>query len=185
MTPIGNVVFHPPTTPIADIPAPDDSVTEPESEVEPGTPGVAADKTVVNTSAGIKRPGSRQQDILPTNATEKAEFKRAGERFVPNAAQDTGLVLRGYSVPLHEPQPLLSPDAQFQDPRCILESPVEQEMLDYGLLTGEDLDLMTHGIALPKLRLNFHSPEALLDAVDHFGAYNAANQFRLTSTHLI
>ncbi|KAG1840792.1 hypothetical protein C8R48DRAFT_64493 [Suillus tomentosus] len=39
-----------PTTPI------DDSDTEPESEVEPGT--VAADKTVVNTSTGIKRPGS-------------------------------------------------------------------------------------------------------------------------------
>ncbi|KAG1827768.1 hypothetical protein EV424DRAFT_1537148 [Suillus variegatus] len=42
--PIGNVVFRPPTTHIAEIPVPDDSVTEPESEVEPGTPGVAADK---------------------------------------------------------------------------------------------------------------------------------------------
>ncbi|KAG1830379.1 hypothetical protein EV424DRAFT_291247 [Suillus variegatus] len=42
--PIGNVVFRPPTTHIAEIPVPDDSVTEPESEVEPGTSGVAADK---------------------------------------------------------------------------------------------------------------------------------------------
>ncbi|KAG1796123.1 hypothetical protein EV424DRAFT_1353275 [Suillus variegatus] len=107
-------------------------------------------------------------------SASQAEFKRVGERLVPSAAQDTGPVLRGYSVPLHEPQPLLSPDAQFQDPRRISESPVEQEMLDYGLLTGEDLDLMTHGIALPNLGPNFHSPEALLDAVDHFGAYNAA-----------
>ncbi|KAG0694716.1 hypothetical protein DFH29DRAFT_1083716 [Suillus ampliporus] len=35
----------------------DDSVTEPESEVEQGAPDVA-DKTVVNISAGVKRPGS-------------------------------------------------------------------------------------------------------------------------------
>ncbi|KAG1899514.1 uncharacterized protein F5891DRAFT_924134, partial [Suillus fuscotomentosus] len=71
-------------------------------------------------------------------------------------------------------QPLLSPNAQFQDPHCISESPVEQELLDYGLLTGEDLDLMTDGIDLPNLGPNFHSLEALLDSVDHFGAYNAA-----------
>ncbi|KAG2103693.1 uncharacterized protein F5147DRAFT_274411 [Suillus discolor] len=115
-----------------------------------------------------------RRDLREKTVASQAEFRRVGERFVPSAAQDTRPVLRGYSVPLHEPQPLLSPNAQFQDPRCISESPVEQEMLDYGLLTGEDLDLMTHGIALPNLGPNFHSPEALLDAVDHFGAYNAA-----------
>ncbi|KAG1778444.1 hypothetical protein EV702DRAFT_1044728 [Suillus placidus] len=55
--PIGNAIFRPLTTHIADFPAPDDSVTEPESEVEQGVLD-AADKTIVNTSAGIKRPGS-------------------------------------------------------------------------------------------------------------------------------
>ncbi|KAG1735326.1 uncharacterized protein EDB91DRAFT_1348329 [Suillus paluster] len=55
--PIGNVILRPPTTHIDDFPAPDDSVTEPESEVEQGFVD-AADKTIVNTSAGIKRPGS-------------------------------------------------------------------------------------------------------------------------------
>ncbi|KAG1844856.1 hypothetical protein DFJ58DRAFT_843947 [Suillus subalutaceus] len=52
-------------------------------------------------------------------------------------------------------------DVTFKDPCRISESPVEQEMLDYGFLTGEDLDLMTHGTDLPNLGLNFHSPKAL------------------------
>ncbi|KAG1743168.1 uncharacterized protein EDB91DRAFT_230405 [Suillus paluster] len=72
-------------------------------------------------------------------------------------------------------RPLLSPDVQFHDPHRISESPVEQEMLDYGFLTGEDVDLMTHCSNLPNLGPNFHSPEALHDAVDHFSAYNAAS----------
>ncbi|KAG1727359.1 uncharacterized protein EDB91DRAFT_1021157, partial [Suillus paluster] len=68
----------------------------------------------------------------------------------------------------------ISPDVDFQDPPRMSESRIEQEMLDYGFLTGEDLDLMTHGSALPNLGSNFHSPEALFAAVDHFGAYNRA-----------
>lgn len=115
-----------------------------------------------------------QRDLREKTVASQAQFKRVGEQFVRSAAQDPGPVPRGYSVPLHEPQSLLSPDAQFPDPHRISESPVEQEMLDYGFLTGEDLDLMTHGTALPNLGPNFHSPEALLDAVDHFSTYNAA-----------
>ncbi|KAG1748493.1 uncharacterized protein EDB91DRAFT_1245193 [Suillus paluster] len=116
-----------------------------------------------------------RRDLREKTAASQAQFKRVGERFVPSAAQEAGPVPRGYSVPLHDPQPLLSPDVQFHDPHRILESPVEQEMLDYGFLTGEDVDLMTHGSNLPNLGPNFHSPEALHDAVDHFSAYNAAS----------
>ena len=53
-------------------------------------------------------------------------------------------------------------------------SAVEQEMLDHGLLTCKDLDIMTFGSALSNLGPNFHSPKALLAAVDHFTAYNEA-----------
>lgn len=88
--------------------------------------------------------------------------------------QEPGPVPRGFAVPLHDPRPPISPDMDFHDPPRMSESPVEQEMLDYGFLTGEDLDLMTHGSALPNLGSNFHSPEALLAAVNHFGAYNGA-----------
>ncbi|KAG2081268.1 hypothetical protein BD769DRAFT_1684134 [Suillus cothurnatus] len=49
-------------------------------------------------------------------------------------------------------------------------------MLDYGILTGEDLDLMIHGSELPNLGPNLHSPEALLAAVDRFSEYNAGTE---------
>ncbi|KAG1810290.1 uncharacterized protein HD556DRAFT_1210808, partial [Suillus plorans] len=67
----------------------------------------------------------------------------------------------------------LSPDVEFHDPVRTSDCAVEQEMLDHGILTREDLDLMVHGSELPNLGPNFHSPEALLAAVDHFSEYNA------------
>ncbi|KAG1727962.1 uncharacterized protein EDB91DRAFT_1086263 [Suillus paluster] len=84
----------------------------------------------------------------------------------------------------HEPVPLLLPRFEFPDPPQMSESPVKQEMLDYRFLTGEDLDIMTHGSELPNLGPNFHSPEAMLDAVNHFEDYNtrtAADSHPLTS----
>ncbi|KIN93403.1 hypothetical protein M404DRAFT_171305 [Pisolithus tinctorius Marx 270] len=45
-------------------------------------------------------------------------------------------------------------------------------MLDHSTLTGEDLDILTFGSDLPNLGPNFHSPEALLSAVDYFQEYN-------------
>ncbi|KAI6119272.1 hypothetical protein EV401DRAFT_1500878 [Pisolithus croceorrhizus] len=64
-------------------------------------------------------------------------------------------------------------DVVFLDPPRTSTSPVEQEMLEHGTLTGEDLDILTFGSALPNLGPNFHSPEALLAAVDYFQEYNA------------
>ena len=46
-------------------------------------------------------------------------------------------------------------------------------MLNHGTLTQEDIDIQIHGSDLPNLGPNFHSPEALLDAVDHYEKYNA------------
>ncbi|KIK81982.1 hypothetical protein PAXRUDRAFT_35714 [Paxillus rubicundulus Ve08.2h10] len=47
-------------------------------------------------------------------------------------------------------------------------------MLDNWFLTSKDLDIMTFGSDLLSLGPNFQSPEALINAVDHFTAYNAA-----------
>ncbi|KIO00975.1 hypothetical protein M404DRAFT_29181 [Pisolithus tinctorius Marx 270] len=69
--------------------------------------------------------------------------------------------------------PLIPPRLEFPDPPPISPSAVEQEMLDHGILMQEDLDLQVHGSELPNLGLNFHSPEALIEAVDHYEAYNA------------
>ncbi|KAG2052107.1 hypothetical protein BDR06DRAFT_1009810 [Suillus hirtellus] len=65
------------------------------------------------------------------------------------------------------------PRFEFPDPHQISKLPVEEEMLNYGFLTGEDLDIMTHGNELPNLGPNFHSLEAMLDTVNHFKDYNA------------
>lgn len=83
----------------------------------------------------------------------------------------------------NEPVPLLLPRFNFPDPPR-LKSPVEEEMLDYGFLAGDNHDIMTQGGELPDLGPNFHSPEAMLDAVDHFADYNtrtAAGARPLTS----
>ncbi|KAG1774333.1 hypothetical protein EV702DRAFT_1047888 [Suillus placidus] len=85
-----------------------------------------------------------QSELRSKTNVSQAHYKRVGERIVPTTIRDAGPVPRGFAISLHELQPPLSPDVTFKDPRCISESPVEQEMLDYGFLTGEDLDLMTH-----------------------------------------
>ncbi|KIJ13694.1 hypothetical protein PAXINDRAFT_13450 [Paxillus involutus ATCC 200175] len=106
--------------------------------------------------------------------TTAAQARFQSPRFIPSAQRDTGPVSRSFPVPLHPPPPPLSPDLEFHDPPRTSDSPVEQEMLDNGFLTGEDLDIMTFGRDLPNLGPNFHSPEALIAAVDHYTAYNAA-----------
>lgn len=67
----------------------------------------------------------------------------------------------------NKPVPLLLPIFEFLDPPQ-LKSPIEEEMLDYGFLTSEYLDIITHGSELSDLELSFHSSEAILDAVDYF-----------------
>jgi hypothetical protein len=57
-TPIGNIIYRPLTTHIADLPAPDDSVTEPESEVDQGVLD-AADKVCPYTLLPVAPSGRR------------------------------------------------------------------------------------------------------------------------------
>lgn len=59
-------------------------------------------------------------------------------------------------------------------------------MLDHGMLTQEDIDIQIHRSDLPSLGPNFHSPEALLNAVDHYKKYNtltAAGAHPLNTYH--
>lgn len=112
----------------------------------------------------------RRADLLARTVASQAQSQRAALKIVPTAKVDTGPVLRTIR---EDPLPL-SPNVDFLDPPRTSTSPVEQEMLDHGFLTGEDLDIMTFGDALPNLGPNFHSPEALLATVGHFSAYNAA-----------
>ncbi|KAF8121679.1 hypothetical protein EV363DRAFT_1131938, partial [Boletus edulis] len=65
------------------------------------------------------------------------------------------------------------PAFDFHDPPPVLSCVVEQEMLDHGILTQEDLDIQVHGSFLPNLGPNVHSPEALLEAVDYYTRANA------------
>jgi hypothetical protein len=62
--------------------------------------------------------------------------------------------------------------------------PLEDAVLDYGVLTDADLGIPTPGSPLPNLGPNICSPEALIAAVEHFDAYNnatAAGSRRLTA----
>ena len=77
------------------------------------------------------------------------------------------------TTPYPQKGPILQPIANFHDPPACSSSAVKQEMLNHGMLTQEDIDIQIHGSDLPNLGPNFHSPEALLDAVDHYEKYNA------------
>ncbi|KIK79761.1 hypothetical protein PAXRUDRAFT_36357 [Paxillus rubicundulus Ve08.2h10] len=72
------------------------------------------------------------------------------------------------------PTPLISPDIKCLNPPQTSDCAIEQEMLDHGTLTGEDLNIMMFSSNFPSLWPNFHSMEALMNAVDHFTKYNAA-----------
>ncbi|KAI6146376.1 hypothetical protein BKA82DRAFT_125796 [Pisolithus tinctorius] len=83
---------------------------------------------------------------------------------------------------------ILSPISHFPDPPPSSTSAVEQEMLDHGMLTQEDIDIQVYGSELPNLGPNFHSPQSLLAAADYYEAYNAvmvAGAQPLTAYHLL
>ncbi|KAG2339803.1 hypothetical protein BDR05DRAFT_950957 [Suillus weaverae] len=101
---------------------------------------------------------------------------QAQHKRIDMPPMQAGPVPHGFLVPLHEPSAPLSPDMEFYNPIQTSDCTIEQEMLDHGILTGEDLNLMVHGSELPNLRLNFHSSEALLAAVDHVSEYNAGTE---------
>jgi len=114
-----------------------------------------------------------RSDLREKTMVTQSQLRVTGNRVMPTAVEDIGPVSRTFPHPICAPSPPLSPDVVFPDPPRISTSPVEQEMLDHGTLTGEDVDILTFGSALPNLGPNFHSPEALGSAVDYFQEYNA------------
>ncbi|KAG2135068.1 hypothetical protein BD769DRAFT_1341043, partial [Suillus cothurnatus] len=60
----------------------------------------------------------------------------------------------------------------FPDPVSVSSCAVEQKMLDHDTLIAEDIYIQIHGHALLNLGPNFHTPDALLDALDYFDVYN-------------
>lgn len=117
--------------------------------------------------------GHARSDLREKTAVMQSQLHVAGRRVMPMAVKDVGSVSQTFPHPICAPSPPLSPDVIFPDPPRTSISPVEQEMLDHGTLTGEDIDILTFGGALPNLGPNFHSPEALMSAVGYFQEYNA------------
>ncbi|KIJ57899.1 hypothetical protein HYDPIDRAFT_103637 [Hydnomerulius pinastri MD-312] len=117
----------------------------------------------------------------------KRSHDRADTRLKTTISQT---VHRGLVIPhipskppvLKTPYPtreaLLPPVFEFADPQATSSCAAEQEMLDHGTLTQEDMDIQIFGNALPNLGPNFHSPEALHAAVDHFELYNTLSMER-------
>jgi hypothetical protein len=70
------------------------------------------------------------------------------------------------------PAPLIPLVFDFPDPVPVSSCAVEQKMLDHGTLIAEDIYIQIHGHALLNLGPNFHTPDALLDALDYFDVYN-------------
>jgi len=64
------------------------------------------------------------------------------------------------------------PDLDF--PEWTSPEATEQDMLDQGILTREDLDIQTFGSHLPNLGPNIHDPRVLLGLVDYYKQFNAA-----------
>ncbi|KAH7918292.1 hypothetical protein BV22DRAFT_1134692 [Leucogyrophana mollusca] len=112
-----------------------------------------------------------REDLHSTTVDLQSRHVRVN---VPLGQAFTGPVSPQYTVSLHEPAPSLPSRVLFEDPPRASSSAVEQEMLDHGVLTGEDINILTFGSELPDLGPHFHSPEALHTAIDHYAAHNAA-----------
>ncbi|KAF8432558.1 hypothetical protein L210DRAFT_790391, partial [Boletus edulis BED1] len=118
----------------------------------------------------------KRSDLRQKTIDAQTRIQQAGRTkfIIPSVQQDQGPISRSVPSVIHPPPRPLSPYVDFHDPPATSDSAVEQEMLDHGSLTREDLDIMMFGSALPNLGPNFHSPEALLATVDHFTGYNEA-----------
>ena len=74
-------------------------------------------------------------------------------------------------LPIREP--IMPALFNFPDPAPTSSCAVEQEMLDHGTLTQEDIDIQTYGSLLLNLGPNFCTPEALMDMVNYYLTCNA------------
>ncbi|KIK75155.1 hypothetical protein PAXRUDRAFT_36999 [Paxillus rubicundulus Ve08.2h10] len=76
---------------------------------------------------------------------------------VPHDPKPTPALIPPYPVR----EPILLPRFEFPDPPVTSTCVIEQQMLDHGTLTQEDIDIQLHGSDLPNL-----------DAVDYYSMYN-------------
>lgn len=125
-------------------------------------------------SADVKRQHERVQNRIKTLNSNHSNTGGRLRKIIPRSQQASTSIARNLPHLTHA-NPIF-PAPEFEIPaRTSLEA-VEQEMLDHGTLTGEDLDIMTFGAALPNLGPNIHDPRALTNFVDYHVAYNSAAQ---------
>ncbi|KAG1735327.1 uncharacterized protein EDB91DRAFT_562970 [Suillus paluster] len=105
---------------------------------------------------------------------ERADLRRKSQSTIHSGRIFPHKITHLEPVPCENPAPaaLVAPIFDFPDPPPVSPCAVEQEMLDHAILTQEDIDIQNHGRALPNLGPNFHTPEALLDAVDFYDTYH-------------
>lgn len=93
----------------------------------------------------------------------------------PTAVSIPGPLQHSYPDTIHEPLPPMPQYPEFNFPLRTSDEAVEQEMLDTGALTGEDLDIQgSYSGMFPNLGPNIHDPRELLAYVNHHDVLNAA-----------
>ncbi|EGO28222.1 hypothetical protein SERLADRAFT_434095 [Serpula lacrymans var. lacrymans S7.9] len=68
---------------------------------------------------------------------------------------------------------ILPPKCNFSEPQASSSRLVEQQMIENGILTTEDINLQVFGSSEPNLGSNFHSPETLHATINYYNAYNS------------
>jgi hypothetical protein len=132
----------------------------------------SCDRSIV--SADVKRQHECSQNRIKTlNSINSSSGGRLC-KIIPCSQQPSIRVPRNLPCFTHDDPVLPPPNLDILD-RTSLEL-VEQEMLDHGTLTREDLDIMTYGAALPSLEPNIHDPCTLVNLVDYHIARNSAAQ---------
>jgi hypothetical protein len=125
-------------------------------------------------SADVKRHHERSQNRIKTLNSGNSSTGGRLCKIIPHSQQPSTRVPRNLPRFTHDDPVLPLPDFEILD-RTSPEL-VEQEMLDHGTLTGEDLDIMTYSAALPNLGPNIHDPHTLMNLVDYHVARNSAVQ---------
>ncbi|KIN99332.1 hypothetical protein M404DRAFT_30563 [Pisolithus tinctorius Marx 270] len=161
-----------PLTPHA--PAIGNSETKPESQE--GTPRLlekVASELPVSTVSACGPHCPLKRSFTPDSFAESEDIGSISTQFL----HDRWAQIRENLIARQEHYKLIFTDTSTPPHQMLSQVvpssfPVEQEMLDHGTLTGKDLDILTFGSDLPNLGPNFHSPEALLLAINYFQEYN-------------
>ena len=124
-------------------------------------------------SADVKRLHKRVQNRIKTLNSNNSNTGGRLRKIIPRSQQASTSVAQNLPHLTHA-NPVSPPE--FEGPARTSPEAVEQEMLVHGTLTGEDLDIMTFGSALPNLGPNIHDPRILVNLVDYHFTHNSAAQ---------